>query len=418
MSTISKSSRAWLVFVLCSFFVFYKYVLEVSPNVIGKHMMAYYQITANQLGWLSQLYFLAYMIMQLPLGVVLDRFGPKRVMSLCLLACAVGAWLQASADHYFVAQLARFITGLGAAVAVLGSLKFLTLCFDTRRLAFMTGSLMTVGMLGAASGNTVVQYCLGFYHWHKLYYYLSIFGFGLSLVFVLAVRNRRSADSDASSLGLKESLMIIMRNRQSWVLSVYSGLLCSSLFIVGAVWGAQFFQRVFDFSDVESALVVSMPFLGFAVGAPFWGWYSDMTKMRMPPLYVSTIISLFIGLYMVMAATMSYLVALTLMLLFGFFVSAFVLSFSMIRERNPLRYAGTAMGFMNTFNALAIAVIDHWVSSVLSYYHFSVLATGERLYPAVAYRSAFMLLPAVLLVGLLLLFFIKETHAKQNYLYE
>ncbi len=126
-SMSEKVSRgyAWLVFSLCSFFVFYKYILEVSPNVIGKHIIEYYHITAADLGVFLSVYFYAYMLMQLPLGALLDRFGPKRVMSVCLLFCVMGAFALAHAHQFSYALWARFLTGLGAAVAVLGGLSLL-----------------------------------------------------------------------------------------------------------------------------------------------------------------------------------------------------------------------------------------------------------------------------------------------------
>ena len=103
-----KANYRWLVWFLASSFVFYKYILEVSPGVLGKHMMGFYHSSGLELGNLIAAYFYAYMLMQLPVGMLLDRFGPKRVISFCLLLCVIGTMLMAYAPLYSVASICMF----------------------------------------------------------------------------------------------------------------------------------------------------------------------------------------------------------------------------------------------------------------------------------------------------------------------
>ena len=160
-----KSFYPWLVWGLGSAFMFYKYLLEVSPSVMVSDLMQVFNATGAQLGNLAACYFYAYLLMQIPMGIFTDRFGPRRVTSLAIVCCAAGALLLAYAHDLWVAELARFITGFGAAVAAISCLKLTTLWFPPKRFALMAGLMMSIAVLGAVGGQAPLSIAMSHIGW-------------------------------------------------------------------------------------------------------------------------------------------------------------------------------------------------------------------------------------------------------------
>ncbi len=163
--SLSKRLYPWLIWGLGSAFIFYKYLLEVSPSVMAADLMRVFHATGAQLGNLAGCYFYAYLLMQIPMGIFTDRFGPRRVTSLAILCCASGALLLAFAHQLTVAELARFIMGFGASVAAISCLKLTTLWFPPQRFALMAGLMMSAGMLGAVGGQAPLSIAMNHVGW-------------------------------------------------------------------------------------------------------------------------------------------------------------------------------------------------------------------------------------------------------------
>jgi MFS family permease len=123
--TLKYTVRAWTIWLLSALFMFYKYALEVSPSVMTSTLMKTFQISGVELGNLAASYFYAYLILQIPAGLLLDRFGPRRMTTLAIAVCALGSLVFAKADTLFVASVGRFLTGAGAAFAAVNCLKLI-----------------------------------------------------------------------------------------------------------------------------------------------------------------------------------------------------------------------------------------------------------------------------------------------------
>mgnify|MGYP003951956859 CR=1 FL=1 len=407
----------WLVWFLASSFVFYKYILEVSPGVLGHHMMSYYHSTGFGLGNLIAAYFYAYMLMQLPIGMILDRLGPKRVVSACLLLCVFGTLLMAYAPYYSVAFIARFITGLGAAAAVLGCIKLISIWFPQSHFAMLVGLMMTIGMLGAVSGDAVVQYCLQYYQWQHLIALIAWLGLILLLVFFIAVSDKKAPYSTVNNPeipNLWQGLKQVGLNKKSWILSVYSGLMFAPISAFSGAWGVPFLHNALHFSLSDSANMMSLIFYGFAIGAPLWGWLSDLWNKRKVFLWMATLSSLLFSFCIIYVPGLSLWIEGLLLFLFGFTISSFVVSFTMIREVNPLILTATATGFMNAFNSISSAQIDTWIGYLLDKHWTGALEQGQRIYSLHSYYIGMSIVPLVILFALIMLPFVSETHWKSG----
>ena len=145
--------RAWSIWLLSALFMFYKYAIEVSPSVMTTTLMKTFHVGGMELGNLAACYFYAYLLLQIPAGLLLDKFGPRKTTTLAIALCAIGSLVFAGASSLFIAGVGRFLTGIGAAFAAVNCLKLIANWFPFRQFAFMAGLMMTMAMLGAVEGR-------------------------------------------------------------------------------------------------------------------------------------------------------------------------------------------------------------------------------------------------------------------------
>jgi MFS family permease len=414
----SHKLRAWAIWFLSATFMFYKYAIEVSPSVMTDTLMSTFGIGAASLGNLTACYFYAYLLLQIPAGILLDRFGPRKTTTLAIVLCALGNLLFSQADTFFMAGVGRFITGVGGAFAAVNCLKLIANWFPQRQFAFMAGLMMTVAMAGAVGGQAPLSSFIQMMDWRTSMEVISVLGLALACVFWLVVRDYPPHQpSQATDTYVKvspmKSLRTILKNPQSWWLSIYSGLAFAPVMVFGGLWGVSFISEGFNLNQYQSAQVISLIFIGFAVGAPVFGWLSGRfgsSRLVMKWGTLAALVTLTVAIYAPGVSAMSLAI---LLFLFGFSISSFLLCFTMIREIHSPLVAATAIGFMNAFDALLGAVTDPLTGKCLDVMWDGQMREGARVFSVETYKLAFLALPLYLILSMIMLWMIKEKKAEQ-----
>lgn len=413
------TTHAWLIWLLSSLFMFYKFVLEVSPSVMTTQLMSVFQVSATQLGNFAACYFYAYLLLQIPAGLLLDRFGPRTVATCAIFVCSLGNLLFAYSPTFFFAQVGRFLIGTGAAFAAINAFKLIANWFPARQFAFMSGLMVTVAMLGAVGGQAPLSAFIQAVTWRPALEILAWSGLVLAILFWLMVRDRAPHHQNAllspPTGSFLHNLKRIFGSRQSWWLSIYSGFAFAPVMVFGGLWGVAFVAEAFQLQENMAAQSVSLIFIGFAIGAPLLGWFSDWLGRRKIVIFYGTLVALLSLSLVIYVPQASQLLLMVLLFTFGFSISAYVLAFAMIREINLPALAATAMGCMNAFNALFGAVSDPLTGKFLDLVWDGRMVNGARVFSEDAYRTAFLILPIYLLISLALLLLIKETRCKPTY---
>lgn len=417
---LSYPVRAWSIWLLSALFMFYKYALEVSPSVMTGTLMKTFQISGMELGNLAACYFYAYLLLQIPAGLLLDRFGPRKTTTLAIAVCATGSLIFAGAESLLVAGIGRFLTGMGAAFAAVNCLKLIANWFHFRQFAFMAGLMMTLAMLGAVGGQAPLAAFIQKMEWRHAIEITGIVGLILAVLFWIVIRDKspdheRERHIVSTKISLLDSLKQVLKNPQTWLLSAYSGFAFAPVMVFGGLWGVSFIREAFTLSHNMSAQMVSLIFIGFAAGAPVFGWFSDWLGRRRIVMLWGTIIALISIALVIYAPGISTFSLAFLLFIFGFSISSFLLCFTMIREINMPILAATAIGFMNAFDALLGAFSDPLTGQFLDSAWDGKLIEGVRIFSVSAYKTAFLTLPAYLIIALVMLMKIKETHCKPSY---
>lgn len=406
----------WMIWLLAALFFFYKYLLQVSPSVMSDELMRSFHASGAQLGNLAACFFYSYLVMQIPVGILLDRFNPRYITTAAILTSALGVLLFSYSHSIFYAYFARAIIGLGAAFAAVSCFKMITLWFSPRRFALLAGLSMTAGMCGAIGGQLPLSLLVKHFHWQEAMRYIAFPGVLLAVSFVLLVKNKAQPSVKVAHprQSLKDQFGTIIRSKQAWLLSFYSGLAFAPVSVFGGLWGVSFLKKAYALTPSAAATVISFIFIGFAIGCPISGWLSDYVQKRKSLMFAGTIIAI-ISLGFVVYLPQSNATVLSILLLFfGLGASCFFLCFSMIRETMPLAIAATVLGFMNTFDSICEALSEPFIGKMLDLGWDGTFQNGVRSFSLYDYRLSLTILLIYLVVAVVFLLFTKETYCQQQ----
>lgn len=411
----------WFIWSLSALFFFYEFLLQIAPGVMNLELTRDFNVTASDFGNLAFFYFIGYASMQIPAGMLLDRYGARRLLTIAAGLCAIGTLIFGMADSFHMVEFSRFLTGLGSAFAMLGALVLAAHWFPINRFAFLHGLILTIGISGAVFGGAPLSLIIGALDWRTTMILFGVLGVLLAIAIWWVIRDKPTHPiAGHSATEHKPTQLVdvikdvrgIFKHKQSWLTALYGGLMYAPTPAM-AWWGPTFIMNNHHMSMTEAAGLISVMYIGWVIGSPLFGGLSDRLGRRKVPLYISsigTLICLSCVLYLPISSI--YILG-PLLFLFGFFTCGFVPSFSILRELHPARASGTALGFMNMINSLGAALAPPAIGILLDLlWSGGLQADGTRLYTLGNYYTALAALPVLILIALLLLPLMKETFCK------
>jgi len=407
----------WIIWTVAAGFFFYKYLVQVSPSVMTADLMKAFQVNGAGLGNLSAFYFYAYLLMQIPVGIMLDRYSPRLITTCAIFICSASTFVFSMSNTLWLASISRALMGAGAAFAAVSCFKLASVWFAPKRFAFVSGMFMTAAMLGAVFGQMPLSLLVQQVGWRQALVVISALGLALCVIYALIVRDKpvpRGVPDKKRHQNIGQLLKHIVTNRQAWFLSLYSGFAFAPVSVFGGLWGVPFLQEAYQLTRTDAAFAVSCIFIGFAVGAPFLGWLSDHMGRRKPILYMGTLLAIFCLSVVIYSQHLSLASLVVFLFLFGFGSSGFFTSFAMIRELFPIVLAATVLGIMNTFDSVCEALYEPLVGAFLDWTWEGASLNGVHHFSLHGYHLSLVLLPLSLLLALVTLFLIKETYCHSN----
>ena len=361
MTTTNKSYKllAWFIFILGALFYCYEYFLRIMPSVMYADIMRVFSINGLLFGSLSVFYYYAYTPMQPIVGILMDRYGPRRLLTIACLLCAIGSYLFAETSHLSIAEIARFIIGFGSAFAFVGILKLITIWFPPRQFAFLSGLAAALGsscaMLSEVSLSTMID-TLG---WRNTILFSAALGVGLTLVIYFVVRDHNKyedhSESEPHYVNFKQvfiELWLLLKNKQIWINGMIAGLLYLPVTTFAELWGYPYFHQAYHFSKHLAAEAVSVLFLGFTLGAPLMGFISDKIRSRRKPLMFGALTAAVLFMLLLFLPGLSEAEVFVLLFVSAMCYGTQVIVFAIACEVSPKHARGSAIAVTNMFAML------------------------------------------------------------------
>lgn len=413
----------WLVWGLGAAFFFFEYIARVSPGVMVKDLMRDFNVGAYALGGLSVYFYYAYLGLQMPVGILVDRFGVHRLLTAMALLTGFGCILFGSATTVPVATAARFLMGFGAAFAFVSTLKLVSIWFPASRVGLLSGLTQAIGMLGAAVGEAPTSLLVGALGWRYSMGVMAIVFVVLALLIGLIVRDKKQSTHYAAhhietphdphqAFNSLKRLIFVLSNKQTWFNALYAGLLFAPTAAFAELWGVAFFERTYNFSTHIAASAVGLIFIGWGIGGPMIGWLSDWIGRRKPVLIGSAVTGcLLMGAVLYIPNIPTPLLFL-LLFLYGVSNTGVAIAYALAAELNPRSMAGTSLGFTNMASVIVGAMFQPLIGKFLDLQTDTRIVDGIPFYTEHSFRLAMTVLPICLALSIVLAFFVRETYCR------
>lgn len=420
MKTDRVSFLGVCIWGLALLFFFYEFFLRIFLGTIAADVISQLRLSAGQFSAIAAGYYIAYGLIQVPVGLIAERVGARLTLSAACLICAFGVFLLSLARGFTLAFVSRLFIGFGSGFAFVSLLLLILQWFPKRHFSVMTGLSIFLGAIGPLLAGAPLAY---FYkamngNWRGILFWLGLFGCALTAVLFIFIVNRpKEAEQRIIFLSptrekAYDLIKTLLQNRQSWFVLAYTATTYVVLPLFAAYWGTLFLQA----RGIEltlSALIISMIWIGYAIGSPLIGKLSDLTKRRKPYLYFPALlgaIASFLILYLPLKSE-AYLIL--LFILVGAGVAGQSLSFSVILEHVPRKLHSTALGVNNAVSMLSAAVIPILVGVIVQIANDQSAKTSYISEHAL--RQGLLVVPLLFLIAFFVsLFCISETYCRQQ----
>lgn len=415
---------AWLICGLGAIYYSYEYLLRISPSVMESSLRTHFDLTAGGFGLLSAFYYYAYVPLQIPVGVLLDRYGPRMLLTIACFICVLGTFLFASTQVFWIAAFARFLVGFGSAFAFVGVLKLATIWLPEDKLAMVSGLAAALGTIGAMVGDNLLGFLVIHLGWQTTVQATAFFGIFLAVILWIGLQDKHHQNvPDATINSFRKSmqdLKIIIRNKQMWLVGLFGCLVYLPTTVFAELWGIPYLKHAHGLTQSSADFANSLLFLGFTVGAPLMGYISDKMKRRKFPMFIGALGAAIIMSFLLYAPGLNETTIDIFMVLLGLLYSAQCIVFAVGRELSPNEAAGTAMAMTNMLVMLGAMFLQPLVGALLDWSLAQRMQnsltdvsrdTLQQLYSVSDFQFALSIIPIGIFTAALLTFFVKETYA-------
>jgi MFS family permease len=368
---------------------------RVSNAVIAPNLAKDLNLDTEMLGVLGGALFYSFALLQIPMGILLDRIGPRIVITVFSLIGASGAFVFACSQTIGMALAGRVLIGVGTASILMSSMKVFVLRFSPRHFATLSGTLVSIGTLGSVLASSPLAYMAMTIGWRMTFVLAGAVTaiFGCLSLWVLADGQGRKKelslpDSPGEEIALLKIIKLVLTKLSFWQIGIFSFFRYGTFVSLQGLWLGPYLMEVKGFSALQAGNILMNLSLGFIVGSPISGFLADrvfrsskVTTMCGVGCYALSLIPL-IGL----AEIRSPLVFSALFLVIGFFNGFGTLAFSHVKELFPLTMSGTVIAGVNFFSMAGAAILMPLMGRVIQAFTLDDMANSAN-----AFHIAFLI---------------------------
>jgi MFS family permease len=397
---------------------------RVAPAVMTDTLMREFQIGAAALGNLSALYFYSYVAMQIPTGIIADRWGPRRLLSLGALVAASGTIIFALAPGFSLAGLGRFLVGGSVAVAFVGCLQLANNWFPPRLYGLVAGMALFVGIIGAVCAGPPLRLCVNAFGWRPTILVSGLVTVAIAAAIWLLVRDHprekgfagpASDPGDptpARRLSILAGIRAVLRYPNTVLLFLIPGGVVGPVLAFSGLWGVPFLVTHYGLSPTRAAALTTTLLVAWAVGGPILGWLSDRTGRRKPLYIGGCALALVCWGLVVYIPGLPIPALVALLIVAGLSSGCMIISFAFVKESVPGHLSGTVTGMTNMGVMMGPMLLQPAIGWVLDQNWHGGLEDGIRVYSLGAFQAGFGLMVAWAVLSVVLLLFARETFCK------
>lgn len=386
-------------------------------------LMSDFQITAAALGNFSAFYFYSYVAMQIPTGLLVDHWGPRRLLTTGAIVAALGTAFFAMADHVVLANVGRLLIGGSVAVAWVTLMKIAMHWFPQRRFAFVTGVALLCGVAGAVSAGVPLRLCVEWIGWREVMWGMGLICLAIGILVWIVVRDDPSEKGYASYItatkvagvspgSLLKGLGSVFQYRNTTLLPIAQAGMVGVVLTFCGLWGVPYLEIRYGLSARAGAALTSMIMIAWALSGPLFGHLSDRFGRRKPLYVIASVIALAAWTIAIQVRSLPVSLFAVIAVAAGCACGVVIVGFAYAKESAPTRLAGTISGVCNMGTMTGPMILQPVLGWMLDRQWSGETLAGVRVYDIQAYQTGFLLLTGWLALTVIVACFTRETYCR------
>ncbi|MBS0358700.1 MAG: MFS transporter [Proteobacteria bacterium] len=388
---------AWFIWFISVAFVDFQFFLQISSGVMVDKLMTSFSMSAFGAGILASIYYYIYVLLQTPAGALMDRFGPRFLLTVGGFVCTFGCFLFGFAKMLWIAQVGRLFMGAGSAFAFVGSMYLVREWFPKNRFAFMVGVTETLGLITTIFGMIFMAVLIHQFGWRVFMWGSGILGLVLSFACWKYIKDKPTQTNDqiyepSDHIPFKKRIMTILRTPLSWFNGIYCGLMFGIISVFGSLWSIPFIIETTHCSLTVATAATTMILVGAAIATPIIGYITGNYGKRRLILVSFGLLSTLVFM-IILLVPLSIVSLFILLFLLGIGCSSYALNFAIAEEIAPSYAKSTSIGFTNALCVISAPLFQPLVGFLLE---SSSKSNGIHL---AEYQIALSILPIMTLIA-------------------
>ncbi|MBX6354200.1 MAG: MFS transporter [Thermoflavifilum sp.] len=370
-----ESRYRWVVLGTALFAYYLIVTQRTAPGLVTNAWISELHISAGMFGLMDSVQFLAYALLQVPVGVMADRLGPNRLLIAGTLINGVGTLLTSVSHQEGWLFTARFLVGVGDATIFVNLIAVVNQWFRAQEFVALLGVVGLTAGFGSLTATVPYALWIRAFGWRSLFFATGCILVALCAVLyvVLIARPRRIFPSETTPApqrvrprSVRTALRETFASRQSYALAMcHFGLVGTYVGFMGS-WGVAYFMQVFGMSRAAASSLLMLGLFGAMAGGPVTSWLASKSR-HIRRLYTAVHAATFLSwfLWFALGSHPSIGVLILCLLLIGFGNGGSSLTFAMVRQSFPNEMVGVASGFANMGGFLSAVLLPTLFGSVL-----------------------------------------------------
>lgn len=400
-STFKKLRAPIALWAVATTFFAFQFILRLTAGILREDIMQKFAVDTSAFGTLAGYYYLGYAGMQIPLGIMLDKFNFRVVTAFAILLTVISTLTFVLADNWNIVLFGRFLMGAGSAVGFLAVAKVIALFFEEKHHALMIGFSFTFGLMGAVFGGTPMKLLFNNFGYYNTFISLACAGAVIaSIVLMVSDKRIERVENSPNSHPSFRKIMKLLLNPKIILVGIAGGFMVGPLEGFADVWAMPFFQHVHHLSENDAIFVSSLVFMGMCVGGPLLAYAAQKIGSNILVIASTGVLTFIVFLIIFFAPGMSSYILGGLMFYLGILCCYQVLVFAFASDMVDSSCAGMAIAIINCLN-MSFGYLFHKTISVVigKYWTGMTNLAGLPVYDYEAYIYSLMIIPVGCLVG-------------------
>lgn len=410
--------RRWTIFGICACLFLMSLFYRASSAIIAPNLVDDLNLSPHALGLMGAAFFYSFAMVQLPLGLFIDRVGPRITMTVLNFVGAAGAVIFAHAGGMAGGVIGRAMLGVGMAANFMGPLKLLTRWFEPGKFATLSGLLLSIGTVGSLAATTPLAMLVECMGWRKSFYSLAGLNAFLAVWVVIIIRDmppdkqglNNFLEEKNGNSSVSTTLKKLFSSWNYWAISLSTFFRYGSYAAIQSLWAGPFLIDYLKVPPITAGNLLFMFSFGLILGSPFSGVVSDRFLRSKKNTIV---ISLFLAALATLAFSQwrgtTYLSVLGLLLFaIGFFNSFGQVMYGHIKDLMPKEMSGTAMAGINFFTVMGAGVFIHLLGGIMEHMSPGMTTGGD------AYRTSFLFCFGALIIAVAVYLTTRDSSAGES----